>query len=233
MTTGTNRVATIAAYAAPALFLVTVAGFWPTYYAVAGSARTTIHLHNLLMMLWMFLLIVQPMLIVLGRRHAHRMIGRATLILAPLMVIAGLLVTREFLQQFGGQYPPVAFAIFAVSVVSITHFALTYALAIYFRHRIQLHARFMVATGLIAIGAALLRVFLHWVPWTQDFSSASNAGISVVGLVALVLAVNDYRLRIRLSPFLVTVAFFVIQHVCMLHAAESSWWQSFAAAFGG
>ena len=200
-----TKLARLLALFAPVLFVITIVGFWQTYYASTETARAAIHVHNFLMMAWMFLLILQPTLIVIGLRYAHRQIGRATFVIAPLMVLAGLLVTREFLQQFSGQYPPVAYVVFSVSVISITQFAVLYVLAIYFRRRVELHARFMVATGLIAVGAALLRVFLYWVPWTQDFSSSSTAGIAVVALIATALTLNDYRLRVTPSPFLVPV----------------------------
>lgn len=77
-----------------ALLVVLVAGFWKTYFAVLfqGLDRTH-HFHGIVMLAWVLLLINQAWLARKGRFDIHRVTGKISCILGPLVVISGIVVT--------------------------------------------------------------------------------------------------------------------------------------------
>ncbi|GAB2558518.1 hypothetical protein [Spirosoma aerophilum] len=79
-----------------ALLLISMAGFWKTYlirFPAFYGFVTAHHLHGLLMLLWVVLLIAQPLLIRAKNIELHRILGKASYVLMPLMVLSMLMVT--------------------------------------------------------------------------------------------------------------------------------------------
>ncbi len=69
-------------------FLVALIAFWLTYLSPA-TAPTSIytHVHAMTSSLWMLLLIAQPLAIRTRRLALHRRLGKASLGLAPLVLV--------------------------------------------------------------------------------------------------------------------------------------------------
>ena len=72
------------------LVLVSLFGFFPTYFDVFTRVDFWHHLHGNSAGFWMLLLVIQPILYLRGHLKAHRMLGRSAFILIPLIVIGGL-----------------------------------------------------------------------------------------------------------------------------------------------
>ncbi len=77
------------------LLLLAAAAFWPLYQSRpwAGIDAYT-HVHALLGTAWMGMLVVQPALIVKGRRRAHRVFGHGAAFVAPAFVVSGVLLAH-------------------------------------------------------------------------------------------------------------------------------------------
>jgi O-antigen/teichoic acid export membrane protein len=77
------------------LLLLAVPAFWPLYLSKGWAAvdRYT-HAHAALGTLWMLFLIVQPALVLRHHRRAHRLAGRAALLVALGFVASGVLLTH-------------------------------------------------------------------------------------------------------------------------------------------
>lgn len=190
-----------------ALILVVIfLGFWPSYFSPAASKATFAqHFHSFVMLGWMLMLIVQPWLIHTRRRHIHRLIGRFSFVVAPLMVISALYVVQDNLLGLPKPYPPIGLSFFWLGVSSALFYALFYSLAIIHRKDMQLHARYMATTVLIFI-----------VPGTGRLLSriGQETGIELLGFplalwlpvaVGLVMLVHEFRKgRIRLPWVLAT-----------------------------
>lgn len=81
--------------------------------------------------------------------------------------------------------------------------AITWGLAITYRRQPALHIRFMIST-VFAVGTAIFfRIFFFWVPGSGTFDVAAHGNFTVMGVLLAALIVNDWRLGVRRSPFLV------------------------------
>lgn len=227
-----TRLGRQATYFLPLMLLIAVVGFWPTYFTALQSTRTSVHVHGFLMLTWMAALPAQAVLFRTGQLAWHRRIGRMSFAIAPLIIVVGLLVTHESLARAGSNLTRTSLEVFTISMTSIFAFGLVYALAIYYRRQPHLHARYMVGTGLMLIGAGILRIFQHWIPGFSNFSTATHGGIVIVELAIIGLIFNDSRIgRIR-APYIIVLLLTVWLHAMFWKAPEWGWWRGFALWVG-
>lgn len=147
------------------LLLLAIAAFWPMYLSKswAGIDRYT-HAHAVFGTLWMLILVVQPILIGRGHRHAHRTVGRTALLIATGFVLSGLLLTHFRVSRmteatFAAEgiyiYLPIAVAIL---------FAVACGLGFRWRRSAPVHARFMLTTALLLVDPVLARIMFFYLP---------------------------------------------------------------------
>lgn len=116
------------------------------------------HFHALMMVLWMLLLIVQPLLIIKKKLKWHRLLGRVSYGVVALLVISLILIIRQ--EQMRGMNLPV----FAANLLDPVMFVVYYGLAIYYRRKQAWHSRFMILTITSFIGPALARLLIPALP---------------------------------------------------------------------
>jgi len=84
-------------------FIVFVAlGFYYPYFSLFPefkSVTAIIHIHATTLLLWVVVLIIQPFLIAYKKFKAHRVIGRFTYLLMPLIIISSIGVLRQQYQE--------------------------------------------------------------------------------------------------------------------------------------
>lgn len=226
-----NRASTVyqqTAYLFPLMLLGIVVGFWPSYFMALPSTRLGFHVHGSFMLLWMVALIVQATLFRTRQMVWHRRVGKASYVVVPLMVVLSFVVIHDVLVRDG--IGPAARQRLTVPLFAILQFALTYGLAIYYRRQTQLHARYMIATGLVLLYAGTLRIFINWIPWVGD---PPNANFILLEIVTIALILNDRRLGAIRAPFVLTLALFMSHHALYWTAADWSWWRSLARLLRG
>ena len=212
-------------------FLVTIAGFFPSYFSRLGETSAAHHFHGITATLWMLILVLQPLLYRFGKLHWHRIIGRTTLLLVPMLVVGGLIMVHMMLNS--ERYPPnlpeqLAFIDFFV----ITQFVAFYILALQNVHDTQLHARYMAATIFGPLIPALTR-FLFVFPWISSFSMSLHISYLLVEFVILILIFHDYRQgKVRL-PYKLALGLMVTQHVMMHFAGTWEWWHWLMEIYAG
>ena len=143
--------------------LVVFVGFARTYY-LAGlfSAKPLpapiVHIHGAVFTCWIALLIVQTSLVGTGHTRIHRQLGLIGLILAPLVVILGILVAGEMLERTAVIPGFNSAQIFAVALSEVAGFAVPVFFAFRLRRRPDLHKRLI----LIATIAMMTAGFGRW-----------------------------------------------------------------------
>jgi len=203
-----------------------IIGFFPSYFAKLLDTSLTFHVHGLLMFVWMGALIGQATFVRIRRMDLHRRAGKLSFALAPLVFLSGVIVIREI---YGGtEMESEALQRLTIPAFAITQFALTYALALAYRRRPELHARYMISTGLVLTFAGTLRMFLNWAPGISSEAGAVHTNYFLFEIVTAGLILNDLRLGRLQAPFVLTLILFATNHVFFATASDLAWWKSLA-----
>ncbi len=197
-------------------FLVTVAGFFPSYFSVLGSTDVVHHLHGLTATGWMVLLILQAWLIRSGKVALHRTVGRLSLMLVAAFLLSGVLVMRAMLLSRGGFNRTFGVQLAVVDLISIFAFAAAYGLALHFRKQVSLHARFMATTALLVLPPALARLLPRLFSGIHSFEVAFHGSYALTELVVLTLVWDDHRTGKVRAPYLLLLGALVLQQVLFL-----------------
>lgn len=176
------------------LLLILIIGFWKTYFSVFfdGPDRAH-HFHGLAMLAWVLLLINQAWLARKGSFEIHRMTGKLSYALAPLIVVSGVYVTYFNIGRFEDPLQPFALSIFHLGLYSVLSFAVLYGLAMYHRRDPQYHARYMIATALVFLVPGLSRTFGNLLEPMGLPSLTFYQNIWVPLIIGLLLVAAEWR----------------------------------------
>lgn len=178
----------------------------------------------------MLMLIAQPLAIRARRLSWHRLVGRASYALAPLILVSILLLAHSRIKGLSGEPYALQTYILYLQVSLALLFGLSYALAIFTRRTAALHARFMVCTALTLIDPVVIRL-MFW----ADPTPAWNYQWLTFGLTDLVLVVLiwlDRNSRVGRAVFpAMLVAFAAAQAPALLGLTNQAAWQAFARWF--
>ncbi len=212
-----------------ALLALAALAFWPSYLSPV-SAKTSFytHMHALTATVWMLLLVAQPTLIRHKRLSLHRSIGKASYAVAPMVIASMLLLAHSRLQGLTPQAYAIQEYVLYLQVSLAIVFALAYAMAIQYKARKEIHARFMICTGLTLIDPILIRI-AFWLGPNPTF----NYQWVTFGLTDLVLVALIWLERNRPAPHWVLktmLAVFVVSQLpALLSLTTSGAWRAFVA----
>ena len=141
-----------------AVLILAVFAFWPRYLSrIAEQPDIRFHIHGLALGAWCTMLIVQAFLIRTGHRVAHRQLGKLSYFLAPIIALSilSLVQYRNSVDELAGFR-----LLLLISILGdVVLYTSTYSLAIVNRRQAQIHARYMVCTGIVVLPAILDRIF--------------------------------------------------------------------------
>ena len=214
------------------IFLVLIGiqwGFYQTYtsqFPNFKNATTLIHIHGALLMTWMLLLIVQPLLIHYGKASLHRTIGKVSWVLGPLIIISLFLIGRGGYFRGLGNVPEHENLTFIVlDMRGFLSFAIFWSLAMVTRKFPDSHMRYMIATGILAIGPGVSRGLGHSFGLDIGTTITITDGLDLV-IVGALLAIDLYR-RKNYKPFLTVFIVLLIGSV-LWQLRDTDGWQTFA-----
>ena len=210
------------------LLVVALIAFWPTYLSRVTSASGYTHLHALTATSWMLLLIAQPALVHARRLDVHRLLGRASYVIAPLVVVSMVLLAHRNTSNVGlsdidrlSVFVPLSLAVL---------FGLSYGLAIVTRRTMSLHARFMVCTGLTLVDPVGVRL-LFWANPTSSWPY-QWATFALTDLIFLALIWRERQMRTARLVFPVMLGLFALaQAIFVFHWFETPMWENFVRWF--
>lgn len=204
----------------------TLVAFWPTYFSVFDQVPAHAHAHGLAMSAWLLLLIAQAWLIRKGRRDLHRLLGRSSFALVPLVIVTTMSFAHATLERDGMVQPRPY--IFYLQMQLLVAFSLSYVLAIYNRRRPAVHARFMICTALVMIDPILARVigFYLWEPTSMAPLQIITYVVTDLVLIALIAA--NFRREWRLRVFPAMLGVFLLLQLPNFLITDTAWWQEFA-----
>src|SRR5262245_33251846 len=208
------------------LFLLALVAFWPSYLSTLRSASMYTHFHAVTAATWTVMLVIQPLAIRNRQLGLHRVLGRASYAVAPLVVVSMVLLAHSKTREV----PPADLSGFYVPLSLAGLFGLSYALAIAYRRTTALHARFMVCTALTLIDPVVVRL-LNWAYATPSFRYQWIT-FALTDLVFLALIWRERHTRVARSVFpAMLVIFASAQLVLLLNLYEVAPWQVFMRWF--
>ncbi|NVJ86469.1 MAG: hypothetical protein HWE15_09210 [Algoriphagus sp.] len=214
-------------------------GFYRPYLSQFPNfvdSTPTIHVHGALLMAWMMLLVVQPMLIYLKKAKWHRSLGKVSWVLGPLIIISMFLVGRgsywrglDFINANPGPFQVSdLLATMVLDIRGYITFAIFWALAMAYRKNSSAHMRYMIGTGLLAIGPGIGRGLTN----TFDFSLQAALTTTDVLDLLIVGAFLGYDLikKKDYKPNLNIFIVFLIGSI-LWQIDYSELWQNFAQGY--
>ena len=181
----------LAALAAAAAVPLVVLAFWPMYLSrpLADVDRYT-HLHAIAGSLWLALLIVQPLAIHYERYRLHLTLGKLSYVLAPLFVIAGVLLSHYRLGAMTDEtFAAEGFSHYLPFYASAI-FALAYACGLLHRRDAEAHGRFMLLTAVPLIDPVLGRILFFNLPALPSPWLYQAVTFTVATILAAVLVLS-------------------------------------------
>ncbi len=216
------------------LFFVALIGFWQSYFSKFfdgvkfNSIDGYIHFHAATMVLWITLLITQALLIRFKHNSWHRLLGRFSFVLVPLVIISLILLAHSqiVLGDYGVTYNRLYILFLQLSLLVI--FVIAYVLAMINRKTPARHARYMIATSLTLIDPAVARLPINLpdIPFSYQVYT-----FSLIDLILVILIIAEYRQQRGREVFPIMLAIFVFFQWLNLTWTRSEWWDNFALWF--
>lgn len=207
-------------------------GFYKNYTSQFPNfidKTNVIHVHGALWMSWLVLLVIQPFLIETGRIRLHRTIGKVSYVLGPLIILFLFLAGKEsywrIMKNFSEHEALVFIALDSRGLISFTIF---WALAMLYRKDFTSHMRYMISTGILAIGPGVGRGLVN--SFGLDFGTAFTIIDSInLAIVGFLLGYDIYKKK-NYKPFL--IVFIILSIGAFLwQIRNSDTWQSLANTY--
>jgi hypothetical protein len=210
-----------------AILAVIFAGFFESYFSMFPRFENVSifhHFHTVVFLLWFVVLFIQPYLMKKGKMVTHRIIGKATYILVPLLVISIFTVTKaQYYRELKTLSPALCIEHLLVPLAQLILFVAFYLLAVIHKKNTGYHVRYIIGTSLILIGPGLGRFIIAW--QGLSFSAGVQFCFLITEMVIVGLILLDIRNKKRYFPYSVLLAIFFICHMAWYAVPQSLLWQ--------
>mgnify|MGYP001812777120 CR=1 FL=1 len=188
-----------------------------------------IHIHGALWMSWLVLLVVQPFLINTGRIQLHRTIGKVSYVLGPLIVLFLFLVGKDsYWRAIEKITEHEALVFLVLDSRGLISFTIFWGLAMLYRKESASHMRYMIATGILAIGPGVGRGLIN--SFDLDFGTTFIiVDLINLAIVGFLLGYDIYNKK-NYKPFLVVFIVLLIG-AFLWTIRDSDAWQSLARTY--
>lgn len=203
--------------------LVILTGFWASYFSpIANDMPLAFHVHAVTASTWLLLLIAQS--VAIHRRHnaLHKVMGKASFALFPLLMLGFAMIINVSADRYAAKESPfIAYLgpAFGIGMgVALAAYLTLFYLALKHRRNARLHAGYMLATPMILFESPFSRAMDQFFPWMNVIGSEGPQGLldtivisnTLVSLFALALYLRD---RKHGHPWLVAIGFMTLQSI--------------------
>ena len=223
------------------LFPLTALAFWPAYFSKLATSSTAYHVHGATASLWIAMLAFQSWSIHRGRIADHRLIGWSSLGLFPLFFGGGLMIIHSMAAKFGANDGPF-YSLFGarlgiIDVVASAGIAWLYVEGLRQRRKVQLHARYMIATILFLWSPIVGRLLPALPPlaitgeadlYRFAYSVQAANALAVAIAIALWLAAPKHG-----RAWLIVAGAIVLQMILFETVGRSRAWETFFTGIAG
>jgi len=211
------------------VLVLVILGFWPSYFAkfIDRTADFTLyfHFHAVTATLWLALLIVQPILIQRKKIRLHRLLGKTSYVLIPLIFLSVLLLAHHTIT---GTEQNLGLSLW-VPFKDLLILGVAFFIAIRYRRVAPLHARGMIAAGLVLIEPALVRFMSNVFFPDGGPGYLFTIGLLYALLIGLVIIERKQKEGRWIFPLILGLYIFV--HSVILFRIQIAPWEAFAQWF--
>jgi len=204
-------------------------GFWPTYFSkfFNGSADFTyyFHFHAITATSWVIVLITQPMLILSKKFQIHRMVGKLSYGLVPLLFISVLLLAHSRIDPYAED---LAYRVW-IPFKDLFIFSFGYGVAILYRKSMPIHARGMIVAGMALIEPTMVRLVVNVIGIPQPIGY--YIGISPDYIILVLLIVLERKEARGRWVFPCALGFFLFVHIVRIFKITFPIWNDFSHWF--
>jgi hypothetical protein len=170
------------------------------------------------------MLIIQPILIRNKKVALHRLIGKLSYFLFPLIFISVVLLAHNRHSVNEENLDLNLFVPFKDLLILGT----AYFIAIRYRHKIDLHARGMIATGIVFIEPALVRLTYHL---SNNYQFALLCTIFILYSLFIFLIIKERHQKKGRWVFPLILGIYMIVHTIIVFNIHIAQWAAFAKWF--
>jgi hypothetical protein len=212
------------------VLLVVLAGFWASYFAPLRSPMPlAFHVHAATASSWLLLLIAQSVAIHQRQNALHKVMGKASFALFPLLILGFAMIINVSADRYAaheGEFIAYAGPSFGIGMsVAIAAYLTLFYQSLKHRRNVRLHAGYLLATPMILFESPFSRAMSQYFPWMNFIGSEGPRELFdtivvsnlLVSAFALVLYVRD---RKHGAPWLVAIAFLTLESVVMWCAPD-------------
>ena len=210
------------------LLLMSFAGFYKTYmikFPNFNGFTWAHHFHGAVMLTWVLMLVAQPIFIRTKNFRLHRIVGKASYFIFPLLILSFFLVARvSYFRNLKATGEMEAFAGMANGIPDIFYISILYGLGIYYKKKTSFHLRFFACIGLMILGPGLGRFLIA----VCNFPFiAVPIMIGVIALFTLGWMIADIIAKRSAFPLSVFLGIIAITFV-VIPNSHAALWQGFA-----
>lgn len=212
-----------------ALLVLTFVAFWPSYLSKLPEAVVAHHWHAGSSVLWTLLAALQAWTIHHDRWTLHRTAGLAVFALFPLFLVAGVWVIHvETVTLAAGLTDPdnltlAQFGFF--DPLANVGFALLFWGGLRYRHKVQLHARYMLGTVMFVVAPVIWRLLRNYVPMLGEEVVSFDVPFALGNAAACAIALALYWQAPRYGrPWLLIAGIVAAQAVLFLTVGKLPAW---------
>lgn len=219
-------------YYAMGLILLALLGFWPTYFSkfFDGTANfnTYFHFHSAMATLWIGLLIVQPLLIRKKKFAIHKQVGKLSFIILPMFFVSVILLKHS---NLGGQVSEGLGASLWLQVKDLVIISIMFTIAIVNKRHMQIHARAMIAIGIVFIEPTLGRFVILTLLPEPNFVLGLALTVAVMYVLIISIIILERKQKSGRWVFPLLLGMYLIFHYFIFFQISFPWWDSAAEWF--
>jgi hypothetical protein len=211
------------------LLLISIAGFYKTYivkFPNFDGFTWAHHFHGAIMLTWIGMLIAQPIFIRTKRLDWHRLVGKASYFIFPLLLLSFFLVARAaYLRNIKTIGETEALASMGFSgIPDMFYISILYGFGIYYRRKTSFHLRFFACIGLMILGPGLGRFLIAVCGFPFSVLGAMGLAITLFTIGWLISDIIKKRSAFPMAVFLGIL----VMVMSLGPNTHSAWWQGFA-----
>lgn len=213
-----------------AIFIIVVIGFFKSYFGLIPdfiNVDATMHFHGMVLTTWFGLLIVQPILIRKKQFQVHRLLGKSSYVLVPIIIYSMIIITKHMYVREGStsMTEKERLADLFLPLSQMVAFAILYILAMINKKKTPFHLRYIIACSLVLLSPGLERIPIYWFGQPEQQSTLFAFVISDLILIGLIFYDKKNKTK-KYNPFIISLSLLLVAHISYALIPMTDFWQT-------